>query len=214
MKARIKIVIFAFLLLKVPVAFGEQAASLDSLYMGLLEERKQRKNTSHILEQLFGGLAAFALGTYGSRSAGDSQELSLVYSATQSAGVIVAGNAIKNYYSPDIILEMEDFSKQNFSDEKQRDLNYKKLVVVNDVNKKRASYRYLAYTSGLLGLIYATNAMELRRSNEDISNIYAFLGFNALLVSTVSFYELSALDSFTLGFDMGPESKLKMSWSF
>lgn len=154
------------------------------------EERKfaaQEKSN----EILASGAAAIFLGLYGYYNTAPNPVIKLLYAATQTAGVVTIGQALKDRNAPhlaldidDVLLEAADGRTVSVDELKMRIGRFRRRSAEADV-------RTLAYTSTILSGLYFYNGFRERGADQTLRNVYYFLGFNFAIVGSIGFYQMS-----------------------
>jgi hypothetical protein len=148
-------------------------------------ERKSYNDRTHI-ERIVGGGLAFALGTYGYYNDKNRQIAGkLIYSATQSGGILAISSGIVGLSSTSPILALdEEFQKQGRLSYQE----YKRVVVESSRSAEIAGIQRTAISAGLLAALYSYNSYLERRGNLVLRNTFGFMAFNFTMFSSVSFY--------------------------
>ncbi len=97
-------------------------------------------------------------------------------------------NSLLEAETPSLILRMD--SQLRIGDDLSYS-EYKRTLVTVERLKSHAAYKQVAYSSGILSVLYAFNSYQKRRSNLTLRNVFAFLNLNFAVISGASFYQLS-----------------------
>jgi hypothetical protein len=168
-------------------------------------ERKTYNNRTHV-ERIVGGGLAFALGTYGYYNDKNRQIAGkLIYSATQSGGILAISNGIVGLSTTSPILALdEEFQHQG----RLTYPEYRKIVVESSRSSELAGIQRTAISAGLLAALYSYNSYLERRGNVVLRNTFGFMAFNFTMFSSVSFYRW-----YTFGDDMPKPASRQLSAS-
>lgn len=83
------------------------------------------------------------------------------------------------------------------------------MVVRNDDDYKIADHKKNAYAGSILAAIYLFNASR-EKEVKALSNVFYFLGFNFILISTASFYKAYSYDRTEVGVGASRTPPLKV----
>lgn len=187
--------LFLFLILQVAtlsqIAYSNDGPALDQLYQKMIQEEYQKRNTESLNEQLASGAAAVIIGLYGYYNTSPDPLVKFLFAATQTAGVLTIGYAIKEKNNPRLNLELDrligDASDQEVYVEKSR---IRQLLLEHKLKSEKAETKTTAYTSLVLASLYAYNALQERSSDKTLRNVYYFLSFNFAVAAGLSFYRI------------------------
>jgi hypothetical protein len=182
-------------------------------YQSIMAEETARVSQRNFIRRMAGGSAGLVIGLTGYYRGQGGLLAKGIYSVAQTASVITIGDAVADYYSPSLILTMNQLTENSAMINREQ---LQRLVVTHHEQEKRTSYLKSGYSALILSGLYGLNsAYEFRQGNSTISRIYAFLGANCLLLSGGAFYrayvstgvqterfsfEVSPLGSITLNF--------------
>jgi hypothetical protein len=136
-------------------------------------------------EKLAAGIAALSVGTYGYYNEDKGAIVKLIYSGTQTAGLVMISSAVLEYNRPSLILS-NDLHFKNFDSMSYE--KYKAQVVSTNRRARLAEIKSTSYTTAILGAMYLYNGSQ--EDNKSIRNLFYFLGGNFVLISGASFYKL------------------------
>lgn len=159
---------------------------LEERYQEILLEEREQLRRGEFVEDLVSGLAALTIGTYGYYNDNKGLTTKLIYSGTQTAGVILISNSIRRLDRPSLLLSLDRSIRKRENMDLER---FKKLVVRIDERVARSDQKQLAYTSLLLASIYGYNAYRETKII-GLRNVFGFLSFNFFIVSGVNFFRL------------------------
>ncbi len=160
---------------------------LEQKYQDILKQEREQMRKGDFVEDLASGLAALTIGLYGYYNDNRGISSKLIYSATQTAGVLMISQTIRKADQPSLLLQVD----KNLRKRESMDLEtYKKMVVRIDERLSRSQQKQLAYTSLILGSIYGYNAYR-EKQIPGLRNVFGFLSANFLVVSGVNFFKLS-----------------------
>jgi hypothetical protein len=160
--------------------------STERSFKELLAQESARTSQRTFVKRMAGGVAGLSIGLFGYYREKGGIASKGIYSVAQTVSVITISNAVSDYNERSLILTLAtEANDQPISYERmshillgQRSLDDRRELTTN------------AYTTLILGLLYAGNAAYERRSNQTLSNAYTFLSANCLLLSTGAFYKL------------------------
>jgi len=179
----------------------------EKKYENILDkERKDDKQVS-LVEDVAAGVAALLIGLYGYYNDDRGTLTKIAYSATQTAGVVLISKSIYESNKPSLLLLTDKHLKQK-GDLAYR--NYQRGVVRITHRMKMAEHKQLAYTSGILSLIYGFNGYQ-EKNIKGLRNVFFFLSFNFLLVSTSNFYKMYTAESNIYAYQPSPNTRLTLS---
>ena len=157
-------------------------------YRKMLREERLKETQTRNVEKIASGIVAVGIGVYGYYFDQKNTGRQLAYSATQTAGILMISNSLLEAETPSLLLRL-DSQLRNGSDLSYGE--YKKTLVTVDRLKSHAAYKQVAYSSGILSVLYAFNSYQERKSNLTLRNVFAFLSLNFAVISSASFYQLS-----------------------
>jgi hypothetical protein len=157
-------------------------------YRKMLREERLKQTLTRNAEKIASGIVAVGIGVYGYYFDQQNTGRQLAYSATQTAGILMISNSLLEAETPSLLLRM-DSQMRNGHDLSYAE--YKKTLVTVERLKSHAAYKQVAYSSGILSVLYAFNSYQERKSNLTLRNIFAFLSLNFAVISGASFYQLS-----------------------
>lgn len=144
---------------------------------------KNEKDENKLDKEFVSGLISLIVGAVGYYTT-SSDTLKLAYSGVQSIGIVSIGSSIKKQYYPSLDQLYLDVYKHQKSDQGEMSDVFLKNYGLRD----RAVRMSRLYTSGLLALQYASNAM-IDNPSSQIKKIYEFLfGVNVLVFSYSYFF--------------------------
>lgn len=158
----------------------------SQLYEKMISDYRTADDQHKAIELIASGSAATLVGVYGYYFDERGVLAQLAYAATQTAGIIVIGEGVKHYYSVSTMNAMD----QALNSPSPSPQTIKRAMLENHFQLKRAKQRADAWTAGLLGSLYAYNAIRTPRSLKSLRNVYLFLSINALAVSGYNTYQL------------------------
>jgi hypothetical protein len=167
---------------------------VDAAYQKIIEEERQEFLQDEFSEDLASGIAALIIGLYGYYNDNRGVATKMVYSATQTAGVLMISSTLGRLNRPSLLLTMDRQLRRNSN---MSFPEYQRLVVKAREANDRASYQQIAYTSMILGGIYGYNAYREKEA-QALRNVFAFLSLNFLVVSGVSFARMPAAPALAL----------------
>ncbi len=160
---------------------------LEKRYQEILEEEREQLRKGEFIEDLASGLAALTIGLYGYYNDNRGISSKLIYSATQTAGVLFISQTIRRADQPSLLLSLDRSLRRHDTIDLE---SYKRLVVRVDDKLTRSNQKQLAYTSLILGSIYGYNAFR-EKDIAALRSVFGFLSFNFFVVSGVNFFKLS-----------------------
>ena len=164
---------------------SEVPADVEDRYQKILTDEEAPKQREAVVENVAAGGAALCIGLYGYYNDNRGLMTRLIYSATQTAGVLMVSDAILSANNPSFMAMTDAYLARG----KTLDIDKFKFAVVNLTRKQKlAQYKQLAYSGGILSGIYFYNAY--RESEPSLRNVFYFLGANFFLVSAANFYRL------------------------
>lgn len=191
---------------------------LANFYEDALRSERVIYNDRSNTEKIIGGSLAFALGTYGYYRDTDRKIAGkIVYSATQSGGILALSSGIVGLTSSSTILAVDSAfrmrGEMTYND-------YKSVVVTSKRAAELAEIQKNAISTGLLSILYSYNCFIESKRSEVLRNSFGFLAFNLALFSGVSFYrwidfdkDLSSKISSQFGLSVAPGSGLVMTYN-
>lgn len=175
-------------------------------YNQIIRSERRSQNSRTDIEKIVGGSLAFLLGTYGYYN--DKQQKvagKLIYSATQSGGIIALSSGIVGLSSVSTLAALDDeFLREG-------DLSYghyQRVVVSTIKSQELGEIQKTAISTGLLAALYGYNGYAERKGNLALRNTFLFLTFNFTLFSSVSFYRWYNFEDIPSSSDSG---KLRVS---
>jgi hypothetical protein len=176
-------------------ARSSSTSDSDDSYEHVISEERDSMGAETTQEYIASGAAAIIIGVYGYYNTSPDPLIKLIYAATQTAGVLTMGQAIKNKNSPRLSLEIDSRIRQS-TDGKYVDIAELKESVRNFKRKGNAAEtRTLMYTSTVLSGLYFYNGYRETGKDKTLRNIYYFLGFNFALSGGAAFYRTLKIDS-------------------
>lgn len=173
-------------------AASVEQGKIDRAYDRLIEHERARKNPENLAERLASGIAALGIGLYGYYNDDRGVLTKVVYSATQTAGVVLVSNAILDSNQPSLLLLTDRYLHHR----QQMDLTkFKRGIVLIEEKRALGEAKQLAYTSAILCGIYAYDGYRAKGSEEGLRNVFYFLSFNFALISAANFYRLFSQES-------------------
>jgi hypothetical protein len=160
-------------------------------YRKMLREERQKQTQTRNAEKIASGIVAVGIGVYGYYFDQQNTGRQLAYSATQTAGILMISNSLLEAETPSLLLRM-DSQMRNGNDLSYKD--YKKTLVTVERLKSHAGFKQVAYSSGILSVLYAFNSYQERKTNLTLRNVFAFLSLNFAVISGASFYQLSSFN--------------------
>ena len=160
-------------------------------YQELIAEDRQIASGDSTYETIASGGAAVVIGLYGYYYSATNPVIKLLYAATQTAGVITIGQALKAKYSPRLTLDLDNHFKahpERFDREA-----YESMMVRHRREVERAEAMTLAYTSDILAGLYFYNGYRESARDSTLRNVYYFLGGNFAIAGVVGHYKLFKL---------------------
>lgn len=158
-------------------------------YHAFIEAEKVSNNPRHSVELAVSGLAGLTIGLYGYYISEAGPVTKLLYAATQTAGIITFGEALRQYYSPNLYLSLDSYMNSAASTDEGSG-KFQQLILDYRRGVKVANLKSVAYTSSILAVLYFYNGYRESKEEHTVQNIYYFLGFNTALISAVSAYQL------------------------
>lgn len=154
------------------------------------EERKAvaRERSNDVLAS---GAAAIVLGLYGYYNTAPNPVIKLLYAATQTAGVITIGQALKERNTPHLALDIDDVLRGSRDGQTIEVAELKARIGKFKRQSSEAEVRTLAYTSTILSGLYFYNGFRERGADQTLRNVYYFLGFNFAIAGSIGFYRMS-----------------------
>ncbi|RYZ90254.1 MAG: hypothetical protein EOP04_04490 [Proteobacteria bacterium] len=186
--------------LQAAAATAENSDKLDQLYKEILSSEKETLRRGEFTEDLASGLAALTVGLYGYYNDDRGMVTKLFYGATQTAGVLLISQAIRDYDRPSLLLSIHKRLKKTDS---MKFTEYQRMLVRYHEKTARADQYQLAYTGLILGSMYGYSAYR-ERSVPALRNIFTFLSANFLVVSAVNFGRLTFAEPMTLSWQADP----------
>lgn len=170
-------------------------------YRKMLREERLKQTRTRNAEKIASGIVAVGIGVYGYYFDQQNTGRQLAYSATQTAGILMISNSLLEAETPSLLLRMDS---QLRNGESMSYKEYKTTLVTIERLKSHAAYKQVAYSSGILSVLYGFNSFQERKSNLTLRNVFAFLSLNFAVISSASFYQLSnfnmsSTDSVTFG---------------
>jgi len=157
-------------------------------YKNMIRDERRLLDRSRYVEKIVSGFAALGIGVYGYYFDRQNIGRQLAYSATQTAGVFMISNSLLEGEAPSLLLEADKKLRRegeiSYGD-------YQKIVVEVDRQKKKAAYKQVAYSAGILAGLYSVNSYQERNRNLALRNVYGFLSLNFAVISGVSFWQLN-----------------------
>jgi hypothetical protein len=160
-------------------------------YRKMLREERQKQTQTRNAEKIASGIVAVGIGVYGYYFDQQNTGRQLAYSATQTAGILMISNSLLEAETPSLLLRM-DSQMRNGNDLSYE--AYKKTLVTVERLKSHAGFKQVAYSSGILSVLYAFNSYQERKTNLTLRNVFAFLSLNFAVISGASFYQLSSFN--------------------
>lgn len=160
----------------------------SSDYNKLISTLKENRESRHYVENLASGIAGLTIGLYGYYNDDRGIAAKVIYTATQSAGVLLIGEAIESQYTKNLYLLFDKFSLDFDQENKWSIEKFKKELVEAHRTNQKSTQLKIAYTSGILSGLYLYNGIRERSNNKSLSNIQLFFSFNAAMISLSSFY--------------------------
>lgn len=162
---------------------------MESEYRLLMKKEFEARDINALSERLIGGSVALAIGTYGYFFDERGLTGKAVYSATQTAGVLMISNAIFDANRPSLALSMNRYLQQNGEINME---GFRRLFVETEGKGRIAENKQLAYTSAILAGLYGYNGYRAKTDSFGLKNTLYFLSFNFTVISAVSFYRFLA----------------------
>ena len=173
---------------KIQSSKSKTKSKINREYGKIIKSERRKSNRASAVEGIMSGVAAVVIGVYGYYNDDRGLLTKVLYSATQTAGVIVASTYLFDLYAPRTVLSLDEYLLKN------GDITYstyKNLLVSVEKQRRSAEVTQMAYSSGVLSLLYGYNGF--RENNKGLSNVFYFLSFNFALISTVSFVQMAGL---------------------
>ena len=140
-------------------------------YRKMLREERVKETQTRNAEKIASGIVAVGIGVYGYYFDQQNTGRQLAYSATQTAGILMISNSLLEAETPSLLLRM-DSQMRNGNDLSYAE--YKKTLVTVERLKSHAAYKQVAYSSGILSVLYAFNSYQERKSNQTLRNVSKF----------------------------------------
>jgi hypothetical protein len=196
---------------------GECGVSADAEYRNIVRRELEFRNSDRAMERIASGSAALAIGTYGYFFDDRGISGKAIYSATQTAGVLLLSNGIFDANHPSLVLSMNSHIQRHGQ---LRFEDFRSIVVDTERQRLAAENKQLAYTSMILAGLYGYNGYRTKSDEFGVRNTLYFLSFNFAIVSAVNFYRLGsrssvaqvAADKGKLRLTLFPEPTLVYSW--
>lgn len=166
---------------------------VDQKYLDFIDEERKTMGSDRSGEYVASGAAAIFIGLYGYYNTAPNPLVKLLYAATQTAGVLTIGQAVKGQHSSKFILDLDDElnrSKNGLVDVR----NIRRRYVQSRNDSKRSDTITLASTSAVLSALYIYNGYRETGEDSSLRNVYYFLGFNFAIAGCVSYYQLLTID--------------------
>jgi hypothetical protein len=157
-------------------------------YRKMLREERLKQTQTRNAEKIASGIVAVGIGVYGYYFDQQNTGRQLAYSATQTAGILMISNSLLEAETPSLLLRMDNQLRHG---ESMSYREYKTTLVTIERLKSHAAYKQVAYSSGILSVLYGFNSFQERKSNLTLRNVFAFLSLNFAVISSASFYQLS-----------------------
>ena len=164
---------------------------VEQRYSEILRRERMNMRSQDLTERMVSGSAALVIGFYGYFFDERGILGRAVYSATQTAGIVMISNAVRDANSSSLILTTDSWLKR------QRNLDlptFKRSVVEHEEKQTLATTKQLAYTSAILAALYGFNGYRERDSSLGLQNVFYFLSFNFSLISAANFYRLATFE--------------------
>ena len=164
-------------------------AEIERRYDQMIAEEAKRTSSENYTSRLGSGIAALCIGLYGYYNDDRGILTRVVYSATQTAGVVMISSSILDANQPSMLLLTDKFLNRR----QQMDLGrFKRGTVMIERRRTIGEYKQMAYTSAILSGIYAYNGYrEQVDEYVGLKNALYFLSFNFALISGANFYRLA-----------------------
>jgi len=159
-------------------------------YKDILKKEQRNDRQVSLIEDVAAGVAALLIGLYGYYNDDRGVLTKIAYSATQTAGVLLISKSVLEANKPSLLLLTDKHLRRKGELEYR---NYQRGVVRITNRMKIAEYKQLAYTSGILSLIYGYNGYR-EEEIKGLKNVFYFLSFNFLLVSVSNTYKVFSSD--------------------
>lgn len=184
--------ILSFLLTQGGFALSQEDKDYyDTKYRELVAKEREQTSRQRLVEQASSGIAAIIIGMYGYYNDNRGLLTRVVYSATQTAGVVMVSDAIVDANSPSLLLSVNRYLARRGPIDMDR---FKRGLVSIERRRQEGELKKIAYTSGVLSAMYFYNGYRERKNTPALSNVFLFLGGNFLLISGVGFYKLKTFD--------------------
>lgn len=185
-----KIYLILVLCQDVCVYAADVAKSDLASYEEVIRDERRIASEEQSRELMASGAAAIFLGLYGYYNTNPNPVIKLMYAATQTAGVLTLGQAIKERNRPHLVLDIDDTLRSS-RDGKTVEID----LLKSHIGKYRkssaaAESRTLAYTSTVLSGLYFYNGLRERGPDMTLRNVYYFLGFNFAIAGSIGFYRI------------------------
>jgi len=173
------------------VARGQDAVTTpsprpDRSFKELLAQESARTSQRTFVKRMAGGVAGLSIGLFGYYRGKGGIASKGIYSVAQTVSVITISNAVSDYNERSLIMTLADEAND-------QPVSYERMSQILLAQRSLDERRELttnAYTTLILGLLYAGNAAYESKSNQTLSNAYTFLSANCLLLSSGAFYKL------------------------
>jgi hypothetical protein len=171
---------------------GEREVSqeVEREYLRIIRRERSNSNRTRALEGLIAGVAATVIGTYGIYNDDRGIVSRVIYSATQTAGIISASRYYLIMNTPVAILELDEILKEQPALSLD---NFKDLMVTVDRKRRISESTAVGYASLILAGIHGYNGYN--EKNVGLRNVYYFMSLSFALTSGFSIYNSFRLEN-------------------
>ena len=170
-----KIVFLIFFSQKI---LGRAMSSNDGTYSTLLELEKKQSATDRSFDLISGGLLAVGIGLYGHYNTNANVLMKLVYTGTETAGVLTVSKGIQRFYSRSLILDLDQtFVRSLERGSSTIELSEAKDTIANNYSSNlKAKKMTSGYSATLLSLLNFFHAYRSTNTDPIMVNVHLFLG--------------------------------------
>lgn len=170
-------------LAEIPVKKSE----INREYLRIIESERAGINRRHATEELVSGILALGIGSYGTYSDQPNIIVRGGYSAIQSGGVLVLGDALGKLYRPNLTLKLDHAFRDSQEMSYQR---FKLLTSEFQRAKDHAEHIQYLYSFGILAVVHGVDGYREAEQSKTLSGIHYFFAFN---FSVGTIYHLARL---------------------